>query len=315
VYSTVTANSAEWENAYTALTGSSGLWNSVYSSVTANSSDWNNAYTALTGSSGLWNSVYSTVTANSGEWENAYTALTGSSGLWNSVYSTVTANSAEWESAYTTLTGNSSTWATKSYVGTNFVHISGGDTITGGLSVQQDFVVKPDFAPGNTPILFVSYNDERVGINTKTPLYPLHVNGDISGATGYFTHIAANTKSFYINHPDPAKSNKHLQYGSLESPYHGIRLTGDGYITGKNAKIVLPDYIPHLIRLEDISIQLTNFKHNKQLWVDDVVISANPFNSYFIVAKKNNIFDNKTYKFFWSFTAIRKDIPHLQTEV
>jgi rhamnogalacturonyl hydrolase YesR len=91
-------------------------------------------------------------------------------------------------------------------------------------------------------------------------------------------------------------------------------LTGKGIIKGKTATVELPDYIPHLIRTEDMNIQLTNNRHKHTLWVDEIHISTDPLKSYFTVAKKNNLFDNKTYEFFWSFSAIRKDIPHLQVE-
>lgn len=46
-------------------------------------------------------------------------------------------------------------------------------------------------------------------------------------------HLSAATKSFFIDHP--SQKGKKLQYGSLESPYHGVRLTGKGEIKGGSA--------------------------------------------------------------------------------
>ena len=265
---------------------------------------------------------------NSADWDSVYSSVSNTSADWDSVYTSVENNSADWDSVYSTVNTNSGTWLDENETNTLYLKLSGG-TITYGLSVNPagvndnaDFVVRADadwYASGNVsayprPLIFASPATNKVGINTSTPAYMLDVNGDIQGQTGYFTHIAAGTKSFYINHPNPAKVNKHLQYGSLESPYHGIRLTGKGTIKGTTATVQLPDYIPYLIRTEDMNIQLTNNKHKHTLWVDEVYISTDPLVSYFTIGKKNNLFDNKTYEFFWSFSAIRKDIPHLQVE-
>jgi len=139
----------------------------------------------------------------------------------------------------------------------------------------------------------------------------LTVTGNISAsATGYFNHVAAATKSFYI--PHPTKPDMHLQYGSLESPYHGIRLTGNGSVkSGDSVVIQLPNYVFSLVHQEGVNIQLTNYQHNKTLFVDDIDVSNNTFT----VKCEKKLFDKGEYKFFWSFTAIRKDIPKLETEI
>jgi hypothetical protein len=224
-------------------------------------------------------SLVGTISTNahktSQEWNTAYTNLVNNSTAYLSAYdmSLVNTNSASWNTAYTNLVNNSANYlsgASTSYVNTNFVKLS-GDTMTGSLNII----------------------------------------GNLSAsAIGYFNHVAAATKSFYI--PHPTKPDMHLQYGSLESPYHGIRLTGNGSVkSGDSVVVQLPDYVFSLVHQEGVNIQLTNYQHNKTLFVDDIDVSKNTFT----VKCEKKLFDKGEYKFFWSFTAIRKDIPQLQTEI
>lgn len=121
-------------------------------------------------------------------------------------------------------------------------------------------------------------------------------------------HIQAKTKSFTISHP--TKKGKTLTYGSLESPYHGIRLTGNDKVVNGECVVVLPEYINKLVSTENINIQLTNYQHSKILYVDNIDLSNNSF-----TVKVDCLFKRQNeYKFFWSFTAIRKDVPELVTE-
>ena len=122
--------------------------------------------------------------------------------------------------------------------------------------------------------------------------------------------FAAQTKSFLIDHP--STKNKKLQYGSLESPYHGIRLTGKGIINGRVAVINLPKYIKNLVHCDDVNIQLTNINHSKVLYIKTIDIQKNKF-TVGVDTVKTEI--PNTYEFFWSFTAIRKDVPNLIVEV
>ena len=139
-----------------------------------------------------------------------------------------------------------------------------------------------------------------VGVNTVSPTYNLEVNGT----------FAANSKSFKIDHP--TKEGYKLIYGSLESPYHGIRLTGKGTAVKGYAKVVLPEYIYKLVRHNDINIQVTNIRHSRVLYVDEVNVSEN----YFVVAYDKQMFDgDKTFDFYWDFTAERQDIDKLESEV
>jgi hypothetical protein len=152
---------------------------------------------------------------------------------------------------------------------------------------------------GGSTLMTMVY-DGNIGIGTTAPAYKLEVNGS----------FAASTKSFKIDHP--IKPGKKLVYGSLESPYHGIRLTGKDTLVGAKCVVKLPDYICKLVRAESVTIQLTGIKCGKTLYIDDINVSEN----YFVVAYEKSMLEfNKTYEFFWDFTAIRSDVPELMTEV
>ena len=155
-------------------------------------------------------------------------------------------------------------------------------------------------SPISGAILYVS-GSGAVGIGTSNVgAYTLQVNGS----------FGATTKSFVIDHP--TKEGKKLIYGSLESPYHGIRLTGRDTLKEGKCKIELPDYIYKLILHDSVNIQLTGIKCNKTLYVDDINIPEN----YFTIAYDKAIFESyKDYDFFWDFTAIRADVPELITEL
>lgn len=161
--------------------------------------------------------------------------------------------------------------------------ISGPYGDVGGLGTNDRFTID---ASGN------------VGIGTSTPGYKLEVNGS----------FAATTKSFVIDHP--TKPNMKLRYGSLESPYHGVRLTGESVIEGKTCRVNLPDYINGLCKQEGSQVQITNIRHGKVLWVDTIDID----NNYFEVSYDYDLNDDKKYSFYWSFTGIRKDIEDMIVE-
>jgi septation ring formation regulator EzrA len=325
-YSSVNSTSASWNSTYTSVKDTSASWNSTYTSVKDTSADWDSTYTSVNSTSASWNSTYTSVKDTSADWDSTYTSVNDTSADWDSTYTSVKDTSADWDSTYTTVGTYSAAWLTEGEGNALYLPLTGGAivrdvvnaggrlSVYGGLSAAttENFVIKPNFSPGNNSLIFADNANNSVGIRTNNPQYTLHVNGDIKGQTGYYSHIAAETKSFYINHP--SKPGMHLQYGSLESPYHGIRLTGSGIITDSTAIVTLPDYVPHLVHADDVVIQLTNYQHNKDIWVDEIHISLEPFKSQFVVRKGFSIL-KKPHKFFWSFTAIRKDIPYLQVEV
>jgi hypothetical protein len=138
-----------------------------------------------------------------------------------------------------------------------------------------------------------------VGIGTTTPAYKLQVNGS----------FGATTKSFVIDHP--TKEGKKLVYGSLESPYHGIRLTGRNMLIDGECKVQLPDYIYKLARPESVNIQITPIKCGKVIYVDEISVE----NNYFVVKYDKSLLESyKNYEFFWDFTATRSDVEQLVVE-
>jgi hypothetical protein len=124
--------------------------------------------------------------------------------------------------------------------------------------------------------------------------------------TGAFS---ATTKSFRI--PHPTKPEHDLVYGSLESPYHGIRLTGKGKTNGVRAEIILPNYVKLLIDENTVNVQITAYKCSKVFYVEDIIIQDNK-----IVIKYDKSWYEKAkdIEFFWDFTAERKDVPKLIVE-
>lgn len=145
-------------------------------------------------------------------------------------------------------------------------------------------------------LLFVR-NDGNIGIGQSAPTYKLEVNGS----------FAATTKSFRIAHP--TKPNHVLEYGSLEAPYHGVRLTGRAVVTESPGKVLLPDYLKDLVHDDEtLTIQITNYRHGKLLYVSEIDLQRAAF---FVAC---NTSSDAPLEFFWSLTAVRKDVAPMTVE-
>jgi hypothetical protein len=141
-------------------------------------------------------------------------------------------------------------------------------------------------------------NSGNIGIGTNSQTYKLEVNGS----------FGAKTKSFKIDHP--SKEGYSLEYGSLESPYHGVRLTGRGKIVKGVGIVKLPDYLKDLIHDDgSLTIQLTNYKHGKTLYVSDIDLQNDKF-----IVKADRAKTLGELEFFWSLTGTRKDVENLVVE-
>jgi hypothetical protein len=197
-------------------------------------------------------------------------------------------------------------------------------TVTGGTG-NYSYIMRASNDTGVKLTMFLNSSTRSAdgGVNTLTlrndggtlqlgaALHPLVLtsNGVTSNAGITITGaLIATSKSFQITHP--TKPGMKLQYGSLESPYHGVRLTGEGVISGDGVIVHLPDYIHGLCKQEGSQVQITNIRHGKVLWVDSIDVD----NDYFVIGMDRGMFDKKEYKFYWSFTAVRKDVGDLVVE-
>ena len=195
-----------------------------------------------------------------------------------------------------------------------------------GMIHQGDYNLELMYGGGGTRSITFVKNVTRaildsdgnfgIGSGITSALSRFYVSGNsllqgdltVSGNTTITGHLTAASKSFLINHP--TQVGKKLQYGSLESPYHGIRLTDKNKISADTVKVYLPDYISSLVNDEKINIQLTNINHDKILFVKEVNVNENNFT----IGMNRGWFDKNEYEFYWSFTAERKDIPKLTVE-
>jgi len=181
---------------------------------------------------------------------------------------------------------------------TNYSIAMGSTAVTYQYGPVTDYSIKMNISGG-------AGRGFTWGQNGVKPIAALNsTTGDMTIAGAF----SAASKSFLINHP--TKEGKKLQYGSLESPYHGVRLTGEAVISGHTATVNLPDYIHALCKQEGSSVQITNIRHGKILWVDSINVSSDSFT----VGMDRGMFDRKEYKFYWSFTAVRKDVANLVVE-
>lgn len=129
----------------------------------------------------------------------------------------------------------------------------------------------------------------------------------VAGGVGIAGALNATTKSFDIVHP--TDSTKRLRYGSLESPYYGIRLTGRDKVINGISIVQLPNYIKDLVHSQDVNVQLTNINHTTTLFVKSVDLD----NDKFTVGSDSTV-DIQEYEFYWTFTAERKDVDKLEVE-
>ena len=96
---TVTANSAYWDRAYTAVDSNSGAWSETYGAVNSMSAEWTSAFTSVNMGSGAWDSAWAAIygpDASANLWNSASTAVVAGSGVWDGTYVTVNQNSASW---------------------------------------------------------------------------------------------------------------------------------------------------------------------------------------------------------------------------
>ena len=183
------------------------------------------------------------------------------------------------------------------------------DTLVGTVfSVNNDTKTLIEGNDRNEVIMTPSSNSYTyVGQTSGNGVDKFEVTGNsrFTGSVNVTGSITAASKNFLINHP--TKAGYKLQYGSLESPYAGVRLTGEATVVNGVVTVELPDYIHGLCRTEGATVHLTNVRHGQVLWVEKIDITNNSFE-----VRTDNT--DGEFEFYWDFTAIRKDIPPLLTE-
>ena len=167
---------------------------------------------------------------------------------------------------------------------------SARNTITAGGGAG--LVIKGPTVPVSDQILFL------VEQNGGSDLFSIDVEGDAILAGSF----KANSKSFLIDHPDPAKVGWKLQYTCLEGPENGVYTRG----RSQSCCIDLPDHWPHLVHEDSLSVHITPFGNSQMT----LKVSEIRDNKVFVEA--GNLDD--PIDFFYIVYATRKDIPLLVIE-
>ena len=161
--------------------------------------------------------------------------------------------------------------------------------VINSAGVDMDFRVE---SQGNENMFYVDGGSNLVGFGTSSPSASYTVT--VSGG------LAADYKSFVISHPDPAKPDKDLAYGSSETDEHNVFVRG----RTQGKVIDLPDYWPYLIHEESITVQLTPIGEHQEVYVESI-----KDNKILINNKKQN-----KINCFYLVHAERKDIGKLEVE-
>jgi hypothetical protein len=188
VFSTVSSNSANWQNTFSTVSSNSAKWESNYSAVSSNSANWESTYSTVSGISSNWESTHSTVSSNSAEWETTYSTVSSNSANWVLTYSTVSSNSANWESTYSTVSSNSAYWQNTF-------------SIVSGLSVNWEStysIVSSNSANWESTYSTVS-TTSATWENTKTTVNSNSANWLSGSNTLYFTASSITTDSLSAN--------------------------------------------------------------------------------------------------------------------
>jgi hypothetical protein len=181
---------------------------------------------------------------------------------------------------------------------TTFGHLEDNHDVSYSGLVDNNFLVWNSGLNMWKPSTDLFYVDGKLGIGADNPTYKLEVDGSFS----------ATTKSFKIKHP--SKQRSILEYGSLESPYHGVRLTGRGKLIKGVGVVELPYYLKDLIYDDEtINIQITNIKHSKTIYLDCIDLQNDKF-----IVKADRSKTLGELHFCWTLTGIRKDVENLVVE-
>ena len=67
-----------------------------------------------------------------------------------------------------------------------------------------------------------------------------------------------------------------------------------------------------MVDFNTVNIQITNIKHDRVIYIDTIDEATNTFTVAANISK-NKL--KQDLEFYWTFTAVRKDVPELQVEV
>ena len=171
------------------------------------------------------------------------------------------------------------------------------NTITAN-SGQAGLAIKPPAGAIAGQNLFTLETNAGVDVLNMTMDGNLSAAGDIN----ILGDLKAASKSFLIDHPDPAKTGWKLQYTCLEGPENGVYTRG----RSQSCCIDLPDYWPHLVHEDSLSVQITPFGSGQ------MTLKVSEIRDNKVIVEAGNLDD--PIDFFYIVYATRKDIPLLVIE-
>lgn len=210
---------------FTILTAYSGMWNNAYSIVSGNSAAWSalsskylkydQAYAALTGTSGNWEAAYSGLSVLSSEYLSIINLVSTNSAAWLTGGPTTDLEVRNLTVRNNLIIyGNLTAQGTGNVISTQVVDTSAYHIVNTGLTdalkvtKTQNQGALGRFEINNNPVLYISTSG-TVGINTDKPTEALTVVGNIS-ASGF---LYGKTPSLYTNFQDnSAKYNTTSTY-------------------------------------------------------------------------------------------------------
>ena len=196
---------------FTILTAYSGLWNAAYSIVNTNSAAWSalsskylkydQAYSALTGTSGNWEAAYAGLSVLSAQYFSIINLVSTNSAAWLTGGPTLDleVNNLKVDNNLI-IYGNLTAQGTGNVITTQVVDTSAFHIVNTGLidalkvTKTQNQGALGRFQINNNPVLYISTSG-TVGINTDQPTEALTVVGNIS-ASGY---IYGKVPDLYTN--------------------------------------------------------------------------------------------------------------------
>lgn len=110
-YSAMTQTSGVWNSTYITVSDLSASWYNTHSSVNTTSADWDYAHQQIINGQDNWNSVHTSVLDTSSNWNTTYSSVADTSANWDYAHEQVIAGEANWDSTHTSVEANSAEWS------------------------------------------------------------------------------------------------------------------------------------------------------------------------------------------------------------